>query len=259
MAETPKGAPLIPRVLTQRCDRHWAPAVAASLLLALAVTATEASPARRRSDCHASFTYPLVVPIATTDATEVRLVILPSGEEADPPDFDQGLLSLEEVGSDTVLWARALGAPAEELDAGRSRRPRPSYRWKWDVRLPDLLDQPGNYSFRARLGKCEAPGPLFRVVEDLATPDWIRLTYAPEKTRYGLGEPIRVRFTLRNEGTAGFPYSDGGDYRGVNRHLRFHFTAESAAGERATDPRPGWRMLGRGSPLRRAGVPARAD
>ena len=110
----------------------------------------------------------------------------------------------------------------------------------WRAKLPArrLLDRAGIVRFRVSCGGHTATGRPLRIAEDLAAPEWVKLTYTPDKRQYALGEPIEVHFVMKNDGAEDFHFEEGGDYRGATRHLRYAFTAESADGKKAADPRP---------------------
>ena len=76
------------------------------------------------------------------------------------------------------------------------------------------------------------------------------VTLETDRPDYFLGENVLVHFVLKNTGEKPFDASWGGDYRGVNRHLRFKVTATDAAGRVAEDPDPSpMCMGGRGGSL----------
>jgi hypothetical protein len=153
-------------------------------------------------------------------------------------------LLLEEVREGNVIGATSL-RPKERGEGQRHElKPNGYERWKWKFSISKMVSRPGNYRFRVTHGNYTETGRLFRVVTRLDTPDWISLSYVPDKTAYFLGEPISVRFALKNNGTDEFHFEEGGDYRGATRHLRFAFAAESDKGEKAVDPMPNQGCLG---------------
>lgn len=121
---------------------------------------------------------------------------------------------------------------------------RGSEDWKFKLPVGKWISTPGNYRFQVSNGTHSHTGRVFRVAASLETPDWISLSYTPDKKVYSIGEPISVHFALKNNGTDEFHFEEGGDYRGASRHLRYLFTAESDQGVKATDPKPNQMCLG---------------
>ena len=79
-------------------------------------------------------------------------------------------------------------------------------------------------------------------------PEGAKITVAPRKEKYFLGENILLDFTVANTGAKPFNVDFGGDYRGSTRHLRFKVVATDARGNRVEDPDPdGFCMGGLGS------------
>ncbi len=147
-------------------------------------------------------------------------------------------LTLEEVKNGKVVWSKRLGPqfPAagkrHSLAAGKDRS------WKSRIPVNELVEHPGNYRFRICHGAQSQNGRVFRIVDHRGGPEWISLTYLPDKQTYFIGEAITVHFTLKNNGTDEFHFEEGGDYRGASRHLRWIFTARNQHGQEAVDPRP---------------------
>jgi hypothetical protein len=69
-------------------------------------------------------------------------------------------------------------------------------------------------------------------------PEGAKVTLELDKKERFLGENVLVHFVLENVGTEPFQFSQGGDYRGVGRHLRFKVTATNETGAlvEETDP-----------------------
>ena len=110
--------------------------------------------------------------------------------------------------------------------------------WDWQVSVSNLTDHPGNYRFHLRYKHLSHTGRLFRIMENLKTPELIETAYVPDKETYCMGEPINLKFRIRNNGKDDFIFDKGGDYRGATRHLRFYFTAVNKKAEDAIDPKP---------------------
>lgn len=64
------------------------------------------------------------------------------------------------------------------------------------------------------------------------------------KTQYAFGEPFRVEFVLRNTDDKELSLTSGGDYRGVNRALRFRIQMLDANGEAAPCAEPPRMFMG---------------
>jgi hypothetical protein len=116
--------------------------------------------------------------------------------------------------------------------------------WDWHVSVSDLADHPGNYRFHLKYKHLNHIGQLFRVMENFKTPEYIETAYIPDKQTYFMGEPINLKFKIRNNGTDDFLFETGGDYRGATRHLRFYFTAANEKGVEAVDPKPNQTCMG---------------
>jgi len=110
--------------------------------------------------------------------------------------------------------------------------------WDWQVNVSDLTDHPGNYRFQLKYKHLTYTGQLFRIVDTLQSPDFIKLAYVSDKRDYFIGEPITLKFKIKNNGTDDFVFERGADYRGASRSLRFYFTATNKKGEKAIDPKP---------------------
>lgn len=164
-----------------------------------------------------------------------------AGNLALPGDWN---LVLEEVKEGKVVSTTDLReAPRAE---GELTKLKAQGHRDWRVKLPGkkLPARPGNYRFRVSLAGRETTGRLFRIVETPGPPDWVSLTYTPDKERYFLGESITVRFVMKNNGRDDFHFEEGGDYRGATRHLRYVFTAQNEKGEKAADPKPAQVCMG---------------
>lgn len=147
-------------------------------------------------------------------------------------------LTLEETREGQIVSSKPM-RPKQKAESRPQRlAPRDSKDWKWKVAVADLADHPGIFRFRISHGQASAVGRFFRIVRQRGAPKWIALTYRPDKPRYFIGEPITVHFALRSNGKDEFHFEEGGDYRGANRHLRWCFTATTAQGQKAVDPRP---------------------
>ncbi len=75
-------------------------------------------------------------------------------------------------------------------------------------------------------------------------PPGAKVTLETDQTEYFLGESVQLHFILHNTGTEPFTYSHGGDYRGINRHLRFKFRVFDEKGNELPDPFPDWMCHG---------------
>jgi hypothetical protein len=147
-------------------------------------------------------------------------------------------LRLEEVKGGKVISTQSL-VPKERPEASIVELPANGNRhWKVAIPVNKLVTRTGNYRFVLSLGAAKHTGRLFRVSDDFDKPDWVSLSYTPDKKNYLFGEPIKVRLVMKNNGEDEFHFEEGGDYRGSPRHLRYAFTAESSKGEKAVDPHP---------------------
>ena len=147
-------------------------------------------------------------------------------------------LTIEQVREGKVVAARSLRPDARAEAETTELKPRGSKDWTWKARVGQIADRVGLYRFRVVLGGHRREGRLFRVQRTRERPDWIAVTYTPDKHSHFIGEPIAVHFVLRNTGSDELHFDEGGDYRGASRHLRWRFTAESADGHKAVDPKP---------------------
>ena len=147
-------------------------------------------------------------------------------------------LVLEEVKEGRVIASRSLRPADAAAGAVHEVKPTDYPRWDYSVPAGMLPGHAGNYRFRLACGPASCTGRLFRIADTLATPDWLSLSYTPDKKSYFIGEPITVTFVMTNNGKDAFSFEEGGDYRGATRHLRYAFTAETAGGVKALDPTP---------------------
>lgn len=147
-------------------------------------------------------------------------------------------LTLEVMKNGEVARSKRLGPAVRAAGKQHALAARKDRRWKTRIPLNSLVEHPGNYRFRVCLGEHSQTGREFRIVERRGVPEWISLTYVPDKKTYFIGEAIKVHFTLKNNGTDEFHFEEGGDYRGASRHLRWIFTAKNQQGDEAVDPKP---------------------
>jgi len=145
---------------------------------------------------------------------------------------------LEQVEKGQVVATRPLRPAKRSQGKPIELKPRGSKDWTWKTRMSRHVERPGLYRFRLALGGYRREGRLFRVQATRERPDWVATTYTPDKKSYVIGEAIKVHFVLKNNGTDELHFEEGGDYRGASRHLRWWFTAESADGHKAVDPKP---------------------
>ena len=153
-------------------------------------------------------------------------------------------LLLEQVKGGAVVTTTPLGPKDRPPGKPHDLKEHGSEHWKFKLPVGKLVSTPGNYRLQVSNGPHSHTGRVFRVAASLETPDWISLSYTPDKKVYSIGEPISVHFALKNNGTDEFHFQEGGDYRGATRHLRYLFTAESDQGVKATDPKPNQFCLG---------------
>lgn len=151
---------------------------------------------------------------------------------------------LEQVKSGAVVTTTPLGPKDRPPGKPHDLKEHGSEHWKFKLPIAKWVSTPGNYRLRVSNGPHSHTGRVFRVAASLETPDWISLSYTPDKKVYSIGEPISVHFALKNNGADEFHFQEGGDYRGASRHLRYLFTAESDQGVKATDPKPNQMCLG---------------
>jgi len=190
-----------------------------------------------------------------TDTMKVRIYIYnrtdrPQAYEGDVLDGKGKLILsggwdivLEEIKDGQTIYSRSLrtgNVPSvlHPLEANESDH------WNWQVTVSDLTDHPGNYRFRLKYKHLSHAGQLFRIVEYLKTPEFISTEYIPDKKTYFIGEPIKLKFKIRNHGTDDFIFERGGDYRGATRHLRFYFTSVNEEDVEAIDPKPNQTCMG---------------
>lgn len=150
-------------------------------------------------------------------------------------------LTLEEVRGRGAITRKSFhGSHAEE--AGTTEiAPWETKSWSLMMPVRYLVSECGTYRFRLKMAEHEKVGEPFEVVKEGVLPEGISLGYEPEKTDYFIGEPIFVRFTLKNDGAEEFHFEGGGDTRVVGGHgrkTRYAFTAHSDDGARAVDPFP---------------------
>ena len=145
---------------------------------------------------------------------------------------------LEEIKEGKILSSRSLSTGEKHVGVRYTLEPQGHRQWDWNVSGSELTDHPGNYRFQLKYGNLATTGELLRVVDTLKTPEHIQVKYAADKEGYFIGEPITVRFTIKNHGKDVFLFEKGGDYRGATRYLRFYFTAANEKAEQALDPRP---------------------
>lgn len=153
-------------------------------------------------------------------------------------------LFLEELKKGEVVSSRDLRTEEQPSAKSVKLESQEEKSWRVKIALQHLVEHPGAYRLRMKFGENETMGRPFRVVERPGMPDDISLTYTPEKNSCFIGEPIPVHFTMKNEGEDEFHFVEGGDYRGANRHLRYAFTATTADGKEAVDPKPSQLCMG---------------
>ena len=73
---------------------------------------------------------------------------------------------------------------------------------------------------------------------NLPIPERVKVTLEFDRPEYFLGENVLAHFVIENTGTTPFKISQGGDYRGSSRSLRFKVTATDEAGHETADPDP---------------------
>ena len=147
--------------------------------------------------------------------------------------FAPGLeLVLERLEGDKAVWSRRVGQNASKEGKPVQIPSYQSQEWTWSFRPADYTDKEGLYRLRMAWGKATKQTEPFRLAKTLEKPEWISLSYSPDKEEYFLGEEIKVHFLLKNNGTESYPYAYGGDYRGAYRQLRFAFAAVSEDGRR---------------------------
>lgn len=71
-----------------------------------------------------------------------------------------------------------------------------------------------------------------------SVPQGAKVTLQLDRSQYFLGENVLVHFILHNTSDTPFEFSQGHDYRGASRHLRFKVTAIDENGQIAQDPDP---------------------
>ena len=194
--------------------------------------------------------YQLTSQILITEAITLRVYIFngtksPQVYEGDLTDDSGNLIftgdweiALEEVKNGAVIASKNLGRKSEQSAIQHTIQPLKYQQWELKVPVKDLTDHPGNFRFRLRFGNITKTEQLFRIVESLKIPEYIEMTYTTDKTDYYIGEPIKVRFFIKNNDTDDFRIETGADYRGSTRPLRFYFTAENEKGQKAIDPEP---------------------
>jgi|WetSurMetagenome_2_1015567.scaffolds.fasta_scaffold15398_2 hypothetical protein len=179
-------------------------------------------------------------------STFVSPLVIVSGEK---PHEAQALapgveLVLERVVGEKVVSSQRLGPTAAADGKSLQMAPGQSEWWGWTLRPADFAGQEGAYRVRLVRGKETGLSPIFRLNKTREKPDWIALSYTPDKQEYLLGEGIKVHFIVKNDGQEEYPWEFGGDYRGAPRMMRFAFTAVGDDGRKATDPYPGAQHLG---------------
>ena len=92
------------------------------------------------------------------------------------------------------------------------------------------------------LAPVPAPNPWGPMVGPV--PGGARVSLHATRTRFLLGEDVRVTFRLENAGTSPFRYNVGSDYRGAPRALRFVVTAVDENGRMVADPHPNANCMG---------------
>ena len=92
----------------------------------------------------------------------------------------------------------------------------------------------------ARQGEAQpSPSPIVWLPEEVqAVPEGAKVTLELDRPEYFLGENVLAHFVLENTGSKPFKISQGGDYRGSSRSLRFVVTATNEAGHETEDPDP---------------------
>lgn len=80
--------------------------------------------------------------------------------------------------------------------------------------------------------------PSYQGPDVKPVPPGVKLTVAFDQPEYLLGENALLQFTLENEGKEPFEANFGGDYRGIDRSLRFHVSAIDAGGNTCPEPDP---------------------
>ena len=153
-------------------------------------------------------------------------------------------LAIEQVKEGRVVATSPLRPAKRSPGKPIELKPRGSKDWTWKTRMSRHVERPGLYRFRLALGGYRREGRLFRVQATRERPDWIATTYTPDKKSHVIGEAITVHFVLKNNGADELHFEEGGDYRGASRHLRWSFTAESADGHKASDPKPDQHCFG---------------
>ena len=88
------------------------------------------------------------------------------------------------------------------------------------------------------------PAPGAENTADGTVPPGAKLTVAFDRSEYLLGENVLLQFMLENTGDKPFSAEFGGDYRGIDRSLRFKVTARDEQGRLAPDPEPNLQCLG---------------
>jgi hypothetical protein len=149
----------------------------------------------------------------------------------------------EEIKEGNVIFSRSLkkndlSSIPQYLEANGNKN------WEWQVAASDLTDHPGNYRFQLKYKNLTYTGQLFRVINNLKTPEHIDIQYVTNKKTYFIGEPISLKFVIKNNGKDDFIFDTGSDYRGASRHLRFYFTATNEKGSKAIDPKPNQNWMG---------------
>ncbi len=69
-------------------------------------------------------------------------------------------------------------------------------------------------------------------------PEGAKITLEFDRSEYFLGDNVLAHFVVENTGDEPFKISQGGDYRGAGRSLRFKVTATDEAGHETEDPAP---------------------
>ncbi len=217
---------------------------ACALILMLGVPCAAQQPLHERGDpCRVVLHSPLY---ALLDEPVVRLAIVldnpgnkPVSFRGAPVDTEGRLRPSGDWALEIRRWSGGSGALERTLHVAGGKRdmlpPGGSRRWTCTVPVEELFDRGGSYELEVRVGQCKDAGHV-GVCGRQRSPAGITIRVAPTRRTWFTGEAVTARLTVRTEGPGPRDLATGGDYRGIGRHARFVFAAESLAGHVAVDP-----------------------